>query len=63
MRVLLPSLGFLVLLGASSAQAHGCHRGWQQGDADGWHSHSMKCDLRKGIGLSSRGKGQKRRPA
>jgi hypothetical protein len=40
--------------------AHGCHKGWQQGGPQGWHSHGAKCDTRHGLGVSHRAKRAKR---
>ena len=59
---------FLFLVAASAAlfasaraTAHGCHRGWQQAPAQGWHSHGATCETRPGIGVSQRVKRAKRR--
>jgi hypothetical protein len=38
------------------ASAHGCHRGWQQGGAQGWHSHGAACEPRRGVGVTQRTK-------
>ncbi|MEE7455968.1 hypothetical protein MPAR162_15120 [Methylorubrum populi] len=60
---LLASAGLLTALGVGPAAAHGCHHGWQHGPQEGWHSHGLKCDTRKGLGVSRRGKHQSRRSA
>ncbi|MGX7704602.1 hypothetical protein [Methylobacterium indicum] len=63
MRTLAVSIGLLTVLWIGPAAAHGCHHGWQQAPAEGWHSHGLKCDARKGLGVSRRGKGHARRAA
>jgi hypothetical protein len=35
------------LVWSGPAAAHGCHKGWQQGGAHGWHSHGPKCEARQ----------------
>jgi hypothetical protein len=54
-------LASAAVFSSAPASAHGCHRGWQQGGANGWHSHGPKCDARPGLGLSHRAKRVKRR--
>jgi hypothetical protein len=49
------------LVWSGPAAAHGCHKGWQQGGAQGWHSHGAKCDARQGVGVTQRSKVVKRR--
>jgi hypothetical protein len=49
------------LFSSAPASAHGCHQGWLQGAANGWHSHGPKCDARQGLGVSQRVKRVKRR--
>lgn len=63
MRIVALSIGLLTVLSVSPAAAHGCHQGWQQGKLEGWHSHGLKCDARKGIGVSRRGKSYSRKAA
>lgn len=63
MRVLAASLGLLTALWIAPAAAHGCHHAWQQSRGEGWHSHGLKCDARKGLGVSHRGKPRSRRNA
>ena len=54
-------LASAALLSSGPASAHGCHRGWQHGAAQGWHSHGATCETRPGIGVSQRVKRAKRR--
>lgn len=63
MRTLAVSIGLLTVLWIGPAAAHGCHRGWQQAPVEGWHSHGLKCDARKGLGVSRRRKAHSRRAA
>ena len=63
MRILAVSIAMLTAAWVGPAAAHGCHHGWQQGRLEGWHSHGLKCDARKGIGVSRRGKQSGRRAA
>lgn len=63
MRILAASLGLLTVVWIGPAAAHGCHHGWQQGAREGWHSHGLKCDTHKGLGVSRRGKPHSRRAA
>lgn len=44
----------VALLLAAPAAAHGCHRGWQQAAAQGWHRHGAACDPRPGLGIAER---------
>ena len=62
-RVILASLvlASAALFSTAPASAHGCHQGWQQGSANGWHSHGPKCDARPGFGVTHRAKRVKRR--
>lgn len=61
MRMLVVSIGLLMASWVGPAAAHGCHLGWQHSAQEGWHSHGLKCDARKGMGVSRRGKSQSRR--
>ncbi|BAQ47302.1 MULTISPECIES: hypothetical protein [Methylobacterium] len=63
MRALAVSIGLLTALWVAPAAAHGCHQGWQHAPAEGWHSHGMKCEPRKGLGVSRRNKAHGRRAA
>ncbi len=63
MRILAVSIGLLTAAWIGPAAAHGCHQGWQQGADEGWHSHGLNCDTRKGLGVSHRGKPRSRRAA
>ena len=49
------------LVSSGPAAAHGCHKGWQQGAAHGWHSHGATCEPRRGLGVTQRNKVVKRR--
>jgi hypothetical protein len=51
------------LFWSSPASAHGCHKGWQQAAAQGWHSHGAKCDTRHGLGVTQRSKQRVKRGA
>jgi hypothetical protein len=49
------------LVWSGPAAAHGCHKGWQQGAAQGWHSHGATCEPRRGLGVTHRAKRTARR--
>ncbi|MBB3903200.1 hypothetical protein GGR33_002702 [Methylobacterium brachythecii] len=63
MRTFVASIGLVAALWVAPATAHGCHHGWQQSKMEGWHSHGLRCDARKGLGVSRRTKPQGRRSA
>ena len=54
-------LASAALFSSAPAFAHGCHRGWQQGSAQGWHSHGPKCEPRQGLGVTHRNKARVKR--
>jgi hypothetical protein len=53
----------LSIVSTAPAAAHGCHQGWKLGPGEGWHSHGVKCEPRRGVGLSSNPRQRNKRRA